>query len=233
MDISLFLILQLIAHLCTDFVFQNNQLAADKNTKGFKSKFLVWHGLIALSLSWCLSFQFNFILGALIIGVSHYLIDGFKPYLNKNTALGKYSFYIDQFLHVSMFIVVTLIFFDTITMQPVVNLLPIKAYVVLFAGFLFILKPTNIFIKEMLSTFDIETTANNELERAGRLIGILERILVVMFVLINQFAAIGFLIAAKSILRYKDTDLLKTEYVLIGTMLSFGIAMLVGLLISL
>jgi hypothetical protein len=112
--------------------------------------------------------------------------------------------------------------------------LPAKKYIVLFAGILFILKPTNIFIKEMLSTFEIESTPQSqELEKAGRLIGILERILVIIFVLIGQFGAIGFLIAAKSILRYKDTDLLKTEYVLIGTMLSFGMAILVGLLIKL
>jgi hypothetical protein len=49
----------------------------------------------------------------------------------------------------------------------------------------------------------------------------------------NQFDAVGFLIAAKSILRFKDDNTLKTEYVLIGTMLSFGIAIACGLLINL
>ncbi|MBW4971203.1 DUF3307 domain-containing protein [Croceibacter atlanticus] len=234
MDISLFLILQLIAHLLTDFVFQNNRLATDKNTKGFKSSFLIWHGLIAILLSWLLSFQLNFILGALLIGISHYIIDGCKPFLNNHKSLGRYAFYIDQFLHIILFIAVSLTFFTLTDFNPVINVIAAKQYIVLTAGFLFILKPTNIFIKEMLSTFEIESTPQSqELEKAGRLIGILERILVVIFVLIGQFGAIGFLIAAKSILRYKDTDLLKTEYVLIGTMLSFGIAVLVGLLIQL
>jgi len=234
MDISLFLILQLIAHLLTDFVFQNNRLATDKNTKGFKSSFLIWHGLIAILLPWLLSFQLNFILGALLIGVSHYIIDGCKPFLNNHKSLGRYAFYIDQFLHIILFIAVSLSFFSLTDFNPVINVIAAKQYIVLTAGFLFILKPTNIFIKEMLSTFEIESTPQSqELEKAGRLIGILERILVVIFVLIGQFGAIGFLIAAKSILRYKDTDLLKTEYVLIGTMLSFGIAVLVGLLIQL
>lgn len=234
MDISLFLILQLIAHLLTDFVFQNNRLATDKNTKGFKSSFLIWHGLIAILLSWLLSFQLNFIIGALLIGISHYIIDGCKPFLNNHKSLGRYAFYIDQFLHIILFIAVSLTFFTLTDFNPVINVIAAKQYIVLTAGFLFILKPTNIFIKEMLSTFEIESTPQSqELEKAGRLIGILERILVVIFVLIGQFGAIGFLIAAKSILRYKDTDLLKTEYVLIGTMLSFGIAVLVGLLIQL
>ena len=50
------------------------------------------------------------------------------------------------------------------------------------------------------------------------------------FVVIGQYEAIGFIIAAKSILRFKDTDTAKTEYVLAGTFLSFGIALLCGLM---
>lgn len=71
-----------------------------------------------------------------------------------------------------------------------------------------------------------------ELKNAGKLIGILERILVLTFVIIGKLEIVGFLIAAKSILRYKDTNTIKTEYVLIGTMLSFGIAIMIGLLID-
>ncbi|EMY3554751.1 DUF3307 domain-containing protein, partial [Flavobacterium psychrophilum] len=52
------------------------------------------------------------------------------------------------------------------------------------------------------------------------------------FVIIGKLEVVEFLIAAKSILRYKDTNTIKTEYVLIGTMLSFGIAMMIGLLIN-
>jgi hypothetical protein len=46
---------------------------------------------------------------------------------------------------------------------------------------------------------------------------------------VNQFAAVGFIIAAKSILRFRDTDIAKTEYLLIGSLLSFGIAILLGI----
>ncbi len=56
--------------------------------------------------------------------------------------------------------------------------------------------------------------------------------LVLTFILLNQFEAVGFLIAAKSILRYKNDDVLKTEYVLIGTMLSFGISIALGVIIN-
>ena len=73
------------------------------------------------------------------------------------------------------------------------------------------------------------------LDKAGRYIGILERILVLTFVLLNQVSAIGFLIAAKSILRYGNKDKegarKQTEYVLIGTLMSFSCAILMGLLV--
>ena len=56
--------------------------------------------------------------------------------------------------------------------------------------------------------------------------------LVLTFVLLNQFEVVGFLIAAKSILRYKSDETIKTEYVLIGTLLSFGIAIVLGIFIN-
>jgi hypothetical protein len=45
----------------------------------------------------------------------------------------------------------------------------------------------------------------------------------------NQFEAIGLLIAAKALLRFQDDDLKLTEYVLIGTLLSFTMTILIGL----
>ena len=53
------------------------------------------------------------------------------------------------------------------------------------------------------------------------------------FVLLNQFSAIGFLIAAKSIFRFGDLtkhqDRKLTEYVLLGTFTSVALTMAVGL----
>jgi hypothetical protein len=68
------------------------------------------------------------------------------------------------------------------------------------------------------------------LPEGGRLIGLLERALIYLLVLTGQGAGVGFLIAAKSILRFNTTkyDRKMTEYVIIGTLLSFGWAMLIG-----
>jgi hypothetical protein len=52
-----------------------------------------------------------------------------------------------------------------------------------------------------------------------------------VLILVNQFAAVGFIFAAKSILRFRDADKTeaKTEYLLIGSLMSFGIAILLGI----
>ena len=59
----------------------------------------------------------------------------------------------------------------------------------------------------------------------------MERGLILIFVVLAQYEAIGFLIAAKSILRFNETtsENEKSEYVLTGTLLSLAIALLLGL----
>jgi len=67
-------------------------------------------------------------------------------------------------------------------------------------------------------------------DSAGKLIGIVERLLAFVLVLFGQYSAVGLIIAAKSILRFRNTK--HSEYVLVGTLLSFGIAIFLALMIS-
>ncbi|MCT8250092.1 hypothetical protein [Proteus faecis] len=71
---------------------------------------------------------------------------------------------------------------------------------------------------------------------AGQSIGYLERTLILTFILLNQFVAIGFLLAAKSIFRFgelqNDQDKKLTEYVMLGTLISFSISIFIGLATS-
>jgi hypothetical protein len=70
------------------------------------------------------------------------------------------------------------------------------------------------------------------LENGGKLIGQLERALILLFILSSQPAGVGFLIAAKSIFRFgelKDNETrMEAEYIIIGTMLSFTWALAVA-----
>ncbi len=68
---------------------------------------------------------------------------------------------------------------------------------------------------------------------AGRVIGMLERFLIFLFVLFGQYTAIGFIIAAKGFTRFKELDKREfAEYVLIGTLLSGAFAFIVALIIK-
>ena len=233
MDFIQLLVLQFIAHLFTDFLFQPDKKAQEKNDLGFKSKFLKWHILIAFGLSWLFSFQLNFVYGAIVIALSHWVVDGIKKHLNNHAKIQKYTFFIDQILHLFLIISVVFLFNKYFEISPLFNFSINIRYLLIFVSYLICTKPANIFIKEIFVAFEITFKENDDLPNAGKLIGIIERWLVLTFILLNQFEAVGFLIAAKSILRYKNDDVLKTEYVLIGTMLSFGISIALGVIINL
>lgn len=97
-------------------------------------------------------------------------------------------------------------------------------------------KPANILIKHLLKAYSVQSPkdsdGNSEGIRSGKLIGNLERWLIIIFMMSGQYEAIGFLIAAKSIIRYKDGDVPKTEYVLAGTFISVFIAVISGLVLQ-
>jgi hypothetical protein len=224
------LILQFIAHLLADFTFQKETWANDKDIDGFSSKFLKWHILITLVLSLMLSFQWLFICASIVIAAIHWIIDGFKKELLEYKKTSNYTFFIDQSLHLLVIIGVTLMYSYLFKINPYIEI-PIHTYrLLIIAGYLLCAKPANMIIKAIFQMYEI-SLADKEgaILNAGKLIGISERIITLTLILYGQFEAVGFIIAGKSILRFKETDTSKTEYVLIGTMLSFGIAIITGI----
>ncbi|MCK1977065.1 hypothetical protein LNK15_08355 [Jeotgalicoccus huakuii] len=76
---------------------------------------------------------------------------------------------------------------------------------------------------------------NTETDRIGMTIGYCERLLTIAFVMLNQYTALGLLVAAKSILRFsgdKSSESVRkeSEYVLVGTMLSLVFGIVNGLI---
>ena len=111
-------------------------------------------------------------------------------------------------------------------------------------AFLFLAKPVNIIVDILFTEYTIypeekgnliEDSNHSEVNNfhSGRIIGTLERWLILLLVMLSQYEAIGFLIAAKSILRFSETSkgTEKSEYVLVGTLFSFFIALSTGILI--
>ena len=70
------------------------------------------------------------------------------------------------------------------------------------------------------------------LKGAGMTIGIIERVLVLSFVILNQYTAITIIFAAKSIARFNELKNRNvSEYYLVGTLLSITFALITGITI--
>jgi hypothetical protein len=227
----------ILAHLIGDFVIQPKKWVDSKEEKKIKSKYLYAHIFVHLiALMVLLQFSSIYLFGMFLIILSHFLIDVFKLYANeKFPNQQRKLFFLDQFLHLSMiFLVIKYYFpesdFFAFVYTPKVLLLLVFLVFSTFAA--------NIIMSVTLSKWQLKTSADGEqmegsLENAGMYIGILERLFIFCLVVLNQPLGVGLLITAKSVFRYNDLTRAKdrklTEYVLIGSMLSFGLAILSGI----
>jgi hypothetical protein len=99
-------------------------------------------------------------------------------------------------------------------------------------GYLMILWPSGKLIEVVTKRWrkDCESKGKS-LANVGKYIGFFERILILTSILLSHYEMIGFLIAAKSLLRFREEERKQTEYVLIGSLLSFSAAILTGLVL--
>lgn len=231
------IILKLIlAHLIGDFFLQPNSMVAKKERDKLKSPYLYFHvmGHIALVNLFLMDASLWYV--SIIVGFSHLLIDASKLYF-QTVKTKRAWFFIDQFLH---FLVIALIGLGLGEIN--LNLLNDKTILKYSVAALFLSLPASYIIKNLLSSWTPLSTDQNNLQtdsltHAGKYIGILERLLVFIFIAVNHWEGVGFMIAAKSVFRFSDLAQAKqrklTEYVLVGTLVSFGLAIVTGILINL
>ena len=230
-EASLWLIKLILSHLLTDFILQPNKWIEKRIEKHFASIHLYMHGLLTAILAWIfIGWQYWGV--ALIILVSHILIDGWKSFQKDKLVY----FVIDQSLHLIVIVSCWLVLFfnwtDLILKFHELN--TNAAFWKIAAGIIFLTMPAGILIGKMTQHWRENIADAESLNNAGKWIGIAERIIIVIFVLNNQYAAIGLLVAAKGIIRFneKERPEIKTEYLVIGTLLSIAIAVVTGLIIK-
>ena len=191
-----------------------------------------FHVLITFACAWLFSFTAGYWWMALSIAVLHLVIDGLKS-VCKNV---KGAFFIDQLLHLAV-IVAAVVIYNNVCEVALPVWLPETQVLMWIVAFVFCLRPANFFIQAIFKDAQISVPnggdENQSLANAGHVIGNVERMLSLVFVMLAQYEAIGFLLAAKSLLRFRETDTVKSEYVLVGTLLSFGIAILIGVTVIL
>jgi hypothetical protein len=236
MDILLRL---LIAHIITDFFIQPTSWVDEKRMKTWKSKFLYLHVLLTGLVAWLFLWDWNLWKIALFIMITHLLIDVYKLMCCPDNLI---SYIFDQIYHIAILGVSAIYLTDGIDIvsNTINSVFTETKWLAIIAGYLAVTTPVGYLVGKATQKWRDELAdtvkERDSLKDAGIWIGILERTLVVTFVLFNQLQAIGFLIAAKSILRFsdksEDNPRKQTEYVLIGTLISFTIALFIGLIIK-
>lgn len=228
------LIKLILAHFIGDFLLQPTSWVKDKEENKAKSIYLyahiLIHGLLIILVLW----NINHWRLALLLMVAHGIIDAIKLYAHKEENKSNW-FIIDQIAHIISIIAMWVLFF-----KPEINLNPILSSPKIWiyaSAILFITVVSGIVMRELMSSWskDLKDDIKESLNNAGKYIGMLERLFVFVFVITSNWEGIGFLLAAKSVFRFGDLkeskDRKLTEYILIGTLLSFGIAIATGMLV--
>jgi hypothetical protein len=220
----------LAAHMVGDFILQSKRSLEHQVEHRVLSYQLYIHVIIHGMLALIIINDFNFWLYAVIISSSHLTIDLLKLYFIGESRSNKVMWFLaDQILH----LIVIVIIWKAYCHIDFTNILSISdKYVIIITGGIIITKPIGILIRELISLF--KHNPEDALPGAGMWIGILERMLIYGFIIVGQWEGIGFLLAAKTVFRFGDltntNDQAKAEYILIGTLLSFTLAIGTGLL---
>src|ERR1700744_2790732 len=224
----------LLAHLLGDFLLQPAKWVAAKKNRKEKAPEMYYHTLVIVLLTYLFLWDWEHWYIPLIITTGHLLIDIWKSY-RRNTFI---YFLFDQLLHLLVIVIVWLIFyFDSHTVFDWISkyLNSVHFWVMVIAYYL-VTGPLGIAIGNATGKWQKEAGMDTAgLDKAGMWIGRCERVLVLTFIITNQYTALGFLMAAKSILRFGDKEnreQKKTEYILVGTLISFASAAIVGAIVS-
>lgn len=233
----------LILHVMGDFYLQTEKIAHNKKTS-YRGVIIhaIQYGIPYLLALIFVKFNILILFCFMLSVLAHYVVDSLKYWLNRKSICRCFFtrpaivFAADQLLHIVLLIFIAMIYVKSNfpgeqvyfygvwnDLLLVIKLLPVLAIKWLLLA-LIILKPANIIFGLFFSNFkpEDEGARDEKQQRAGAIIGSLERILIVFFLSINQFSALGFILTAKSIARYdaiaKDRKF--AEYYLIGTLVS-------------
>lgn len=209
----------LLGHILGDFYFQNEVMAKRKETNLHVllvhfMLYAVGYFIVLLIKSIVMPIQLVDVALIIVLIFFHAITDFLKFYYGNNVKM-QYRFYLDQILHLLSMLFVYSFFLK----KGYVPLSDVRIQVLTLV--LLVLKPLNILVNQMIQRFnpgdDIST-----IEGAGAYIGMTERFLFIIFLLMNQFAGIAVVLSIKSFARYKKVaeQPAFAEYFAIGTFTS-------------
>jgi len=220
----------ILAHFIGDFYLQPSFWVQDKELKKYKSIYLYLHSVIHGLLVWILLWEWNAWKIAISLAIVHFVIDLQKLIFQKDDTKRNW-FFIDQMLHIISIFIMASVYQNGYITVNITDVLQSKN-IIFVTGYVILTLPMSIIIQKAIMPWSdlIGEADDDSLLNAGKYIGILERSFVFVFILANRWEAVGFLLAAKSVFRFGDLkeskDRKLTEYILLGTLLSFGIAII-------
>ena len=226
----------LLAHIIADFFLQTKWMVEGKENGGKRSmRMLTLHSIIHSLMAYLIVGDWSLWYIAIVIFVTHFIIDWCKIMFRGKSVS---AFLIDQLSHVAVLLVLWMTILPgsiSDIFKEGTDILPDNILMIVVA-YAMILHPSAILMSLLLKRWQLSSFSNSSLPEAGKWIGYLERILILTFVITGNMEGVGFLLAAKSVFRFgdlnKDKDIKTTEYVMLGTMTSFAIAIIVGLLVK-
>lgn len=245
-----YLLVLVCGHIIGDFYLQSEKIAKKKENKySWVLLHSMLYSVMILFIPFFIGAPQTVWYGSMAAGV-HFIIDSLKYIYTrrlktKTQRTLKNIFIVDQSMHLISLMVIAFLFVQdegrlvctSQTIMEYFHMIKISPQKVLtwVTVLLMIHKPTNILIGTILSGYkpDKENMESPQIQekRAGRYIGSLERIIMVILISAGQYAAIGLVLTAKSIARYdkitKDPEF--SEYYLLGTLLSTLAAIVVSL----
>ncbi len=223
----------ILAHVLTDFIFQSNKWVDDKRQKQGKSKYLYLHGCLTAIIAYIFVGYWTNIWIPITIGITHTLIDYLKLKFDKEGTI--VGFISDQFAHFVIIIIIWVNLIETGNLfEKIIPMASNLKILSVLTGYIICTTPLSFFVGIATKSWQEELKKGEvvpeNLLNGGKWIGIIERLMIFTFVLLGKYEAIGFLITAKSILRFRqNTESKQSEYVLVGTLLSYGLAIMIGL----
>lgn len=203
--------------------------------------------IIIIFIKVSISFKIGIFIKAILITGGHFFIDETKSLIilyKSKYRNNIWLFIMDQISHLLMISLVILGFYNFIKIYQY-NLNTTDKLLIALIVFLVVTIVTGIFIKIFINdlmpekgttdTINVisDSTVSNGAKNGGFIIGILERILIFISMLINYYSIIGFILTAKSIARFnKLSDQRFAEYFIIGNLISFTSAIIGGVFVK-
>lgn len=235
----------LLGHMLGDFILQTGAMVAGKN----RAAVLLAHIAVVLLATWvALGFpQAPWPL--LLIGLSHLAADLVKQWhiarcRARHRPAGFGPFAMDQAAHLAaIWLAASLwpgtwaagLWTEPALLERLPGLHRLPEAMALAAGVIATVWAGGYAVRDLMAGLRLpaDPDTDTSLPLGGRMIGRLERLMILMLVLSGQPDGIGFLIAAKSILRFNEIskdagDRKASEYVIIGTLASFAWAIAMG-----